>query len=301
LQRTGALTLLEADKKGNKKVYALTEREYSETSGELGFRPVGKIAASTFFGFCGKHDKDIFLPIETNPDSIDLDSDEHCFLLSFRAFAIANHRKKQDIKLFSNQSKDVTDSVKELFGVNDIESQLHFSQIGLSDSIPHKKVLIEALFNKDYSELDFLTYEINYTVPFAVTSDTTPTYLFSGKAINMSEDPRYKYSSILITVIPLLERTIVVLAAFKSDPHGSAYLDELSEMNELSFERAVSWHILTNCENTFYSPKWFDALNPEKKTWITKLPMDSADLRIPPLKYDPGKFRVNLFEYQLHA
>ncbi|HAP68642.1 MAG TPA: hypothetical protein DCR04_02755 [Flavobacteriales bacterium] len=32
LQRTGALTLLESDKRGNKKVYALTEREYSETS-----------------------------------------------------------------------------------------------------------------------------------------------------------------------------------------------------------------------------------------------------------------------------
>ena len=81
LQRLGSLARLEADVNGNKNIYALTEKQINPKSGLLDLKPIGKKTASTFFGFCGNHDLKIFQPIEQNPELLDVESDEHCFLL----------------------------------------------------------------------------------------------------------------------------------------------------------------------------------------------------------------------------
>lgn len=44
---------------------------------------MGRNNATTFTGLCADHDADLFRPIDTN--EIDLSSDEHLFLLSYRA------------------------------------------------------------------------------------------------------------------------------------------------------------------------------------------------------------------------
>jgi len=50
---------------------------------KLSFERVGRNQASTFTGLCGKHDTEIFLPIDTRP--LSLDNDEQLFLIAYRS------------------------------------------------------------------------------------------------------------------------------------------------------------------------------------------------------------------------
>lgn len=296
LQRMGSLSILEREINGNQKIFALTEKQINPDTGKNELIPIGKKTASTFFGFCGNHDSKIFEPIEQNPELIDLDSDEHCFLLSFRAFAISYHRKKENIHLLSTTDEELKKKLRKYFNHNNLDAQLEGDKLGLEDMNPNKEILINALYKKDYSCLDFFIYELNYTVPFAMCMLTSPPYLFNGKAINISTDPDYQYSDIFTSVIPLKSRSLVVLASMKNDPFGSTYLDELERMYELPLQKALTWHVLTNAENCFFSPEWFDKLSASQKQYIVDLSEFSGSLTTPYLKYNPKDFKLNLFD-----
>lgn len=295
LQRMGSLSILESLVNSNQSIYTLTERYVNPINGLLDLKPIGKKDASTFFGFCNTHDSLSFKPIEDNPASVDINNDEHCFLFSLKAFAISYHRKKEEINLIKNADESFKIKLRKFFGHSDLEGQLEGLQMGLSDMNPYKDLLTNAFFLEDYSSLYFFTYEIPYTAPVAMCMLTTPPFLFSGKPINISDDPQYKYSDILTSVIPLSNRTIIILGAFISDPHGGKFLDELDNLSELSLEKAISWHIMTTSENIFFAPKWWNNLNPNQKLYLIELSMFSADLTTPYLTYDPKLFDINFF------
>lgn len=296
LQRMGSLSLLESDVNGNQKLYSLTDKQSNPKSSKLELVPIGKKTASTFFGFCQEHDTDIFEPIEQHPESIDINSTEHCFLLSFRAFAISYHRKKEDINLFSIKDEDFRIKLRRFVNNDNLDEILEGLILGLQDMESNKKILIDALYSKDYACLDFFTYEVYYTAPIAMCMLTTPPYLFSGKPMNTSDNPEYQFSDIITSVIPLKSRTLIILAAFKNEPWGSVYLDELNQMHDIQLQKALSWHILTTSENCFFSPAWYDNLNNRQKQDIVDLNVYASDVNTPFLKYHPGTFNLNLFD-----
>jgi len=292
----GALNRLETEIKNNKLLLANTERSYNEETGEVEFTPVGKKSASTFTGFCKHHDSILFKPIEENTESIDPENDTHCFLLSFRGFSLSYHRKKEYLNLLSTTDESLAEKIKMHFNNDDLVAHRKSVRLGLDDMEPNREIMIDALFSEDYSQLDFFTYKVDHSVPFAMTMATSPAFLFKGTEINQSADPDYQYSDIITTVVPLKSRSLVILTAFKRDPFGSEFLDELDQMPDLLLERALTFHILTNSENIFFSPRWFYGLNHNLQRFVIKLTAFSADVNTPFLKFDKRKFTLNLFD-----
>lgn len=296
LQRMGVLNRLEADIKGNKLIIANTDRRLNEETGEVEFNPIGKKLASTFTGFCGDHDSRLFKSIEEDTKTIDTSSDKHCFLLSFRAFALSYHRKKEYYNLLNTEDEILIGKIKKYFNNNDIDSQKLGVQLGLQDMEPNRKILVESLFSEDYSPFDFFTYEVEHSVPFAMTMATSPAFLFSGREMNQSFDPSFQYSDILSTVIPLESRSLVILMAFKKDPLGSSFLDELNQMPDLVLEKALTYHVLTNAENIFFYPKWYYGLSASLQRWIIHITRYSAALNTPYVRFRKDDIILNLFD-----
>lgn len=79
IQNRGVLGELEE----NGHVFVLTPVQDLENSPRLEFQKVGRSKAKTFSGLCKKHDTCLFHPIDTNP--LNIDDEEHLFLLSYRA------------------------------------------------------------------------------------------------------------------------------------------------------------------------------------------------------------------------
>lgn len=296
IQKQGALSILEKKINSNKCVYTLTETKLDENN-ELNFKPIGKKNASTFFGFCNFHDTNIFNEIENNSDLIDLSNLRHLFLLCFRAFSISYHRKNEDVNLFSTKNESTKENIKEYFKINNegFDNYLSGSKLAVEDMNPQKDFLINCLKKEKYDSLIYYVYELKYPIKFTSTMLTSPPFLFSGEEINISEDLEFDYSDIISTVLPLENRSVVVLASFKDRPNGIKYLNELKSFNQNEKEIALTWHFLTNSENVFFDPIWIDK-NIEMRKTILKLYEQSKSQQSEYLKLNLDKFDLNLFE-----
>ncbi|MEO1055164.1 MAG: hypothetical protein AAFX87_31320 [Bacteroidota bacterium] len=145
LQRSGVLDLLEEEVNGNLSIYSFLNIEYDSAGKASGFTPLGKKSASTFYGFCGYHDTEVFKKIENN--DIDLENDEHCFLLSYRGFAKEYHAKKETLQGYQTNEfyqKRVHKSVR--------NSLIESSKLGLRDCEIVKSRLNQILRQEQYSE-----------------------------------------------------------------------------------------------------------------------------------------------------
>jgi len=67
-------------------VKALTKKIDKDTGPLIDFNDVGRNQATTFCGFCARHDSEIFKAIDTNV--FRADDPEHLFLTSYRAVAL---------------------------------------------------------------------------------------------------------------------------------------------------------------------------------------------------------------------
>jgi hypothetical protein len=132
LQRQGALKTLEKEVSGNSFLYSFTDRVHNVDANFLDLKPIGRKAASTFFGFCDFHDSSVFSSIENEPESTNIDSDVHCFLHSYRSFAHSCHRKHEQLQLYNSKDTEIIDLLNKLYGTK-LEDMKKGVEIAISD------------------------------------------------------------------------------------------------------------------------------------------------------------------------
>lgn len=260
LQRQGALKQLEKTIQGNAFIYSHTERIHNKEFDFLDLKPVGRKTASTFFGFCSHHDTTLFSGIENNPEITDINSDEHCFLHSYRSFAHSYHRKYEELKLYSTTDKKTIALLHKLHGKSGTESIKQSVQLALDDLAKPKELLDHWMEKNIYDELEYLCFEYPYKIPVACAANTSPSFNTKNVPINISADPNYVYSNVITTVIPFSNRSIIILAAFDNEPNGVDYLDEIDSLKpEILQQKFLSYHLMNNAENCYISPYFLDS------------------------------------------
>ena len=252
IQRNGRLSLIEGEVNGQKVIYTFTEAEVDEHTTHRTLKPIGKGAASTFFGFCDYHDTNLFSPIETNPFD---ESDKHCFLHSYRSFAHSYHRKKEEHKAYTAES-DFTKLMPPQVRADMIKG----IEMGLVEGGIAKNKLDAMIQNSEYDGLAYFTYILPNCFPIACSSQIMPPYSIKNVSMNNHFDPEIPYSDILLTVLPDNDQTIIIFACFPDDKKGIMLLDELDSLYTLPLQKAISTLLITCAENTFFAPALWNAL-----------------------------------------
>lgn len=258
LQRNGRLSLIEDDVNGQNQLYTITSFRTSSKRFITDFIPVGKKVASTFYGFCGKHDTDVFSPIENLPFD---DSEKHLFLHSYRSFAHSYHRKKEELKLYNSDWEVMKQMPKWMR-----DDYIRGAEIALKEMEPEKQLLDNKLVNEEYGGLDYLVLETNDFYPFGCSTQINPHYTVKDEPIDDWDDLETPYTTIMLTVIPDKSNSLAVLACFREAEKGVTFLDHLAEIDEGKAFHAVSSMMTILNENTFWSPKLWDALGKDAKT-----------------------------------
>jgi hypothetical protein len=258
IQRNGRLSVIESEVNGNNSVYTFTSVIPSDNSPIGDLKPIGKGEASTFFGFCDYHDTTLFSPIENFP--FDINNDKHCFLHSYRSFAHSYHRKYEELKTVTCDNILTRNTPK-----SDLLLQKKGIEIGIKQMEERKKYLDKSLEKEQFDNLDYLTYTKEGIYPFAVSSMMSPKVSYNNKPMNNHIDFNVLYSHPMITFLPDTTSTIVIIAAFPDDKKSVNLLDELELLDDLKLEKAITSLIIANCENTFFSPKFWNYLSPKEK------------------------------------
>lgn len=258
LQRNGRLSLIEEEVNGQNCIYTVTSFSSDRNVHLKDFIPVGKKEASTFYGFCFKHDTDVFSPIE----NFDFDgSDKHLFLHSYRSFAHSYHQKKQELQLFKSNW-----DVLKMMPKDVVEQYVHGVELGLKDMQPEKDFLDDLLINEKYNHLEYSLFETNDFYPFGCSSLITPHFTVNNTPL---EDDIYStespWTSLIFTVVPDKKNSFIVVATNPNNKKAMTFLDDLEDLDDEKYLLAISSLITTMAENTFWSPKLWDAMSIDAK------------------------------------
>jgi hypothetical protein len=269
LQRNGVLSILEHKIKGNNVVYSFLHlipygiRWY-------GFEPIGKKSASTFHGFCGYHDTELFKEIENN--GIDIDNDEHCFLLSYRSFAKEFHSKCETNKGFGTNDFYTHPDNSELQSGN-----MSGSNLAIRDLNIVKEKLNNLLKKNEFDGLEYFIYSIDRTIPIAAASSITPAFSLDGTLLNKSESEEDVYQSLIVTVVPTEKETHVIFAFFPEDERSVKYIDDIEELNYSTLEQVITSILIGEIENTFISPRLWQRMTKKERDQL----MDGLSITMP--------------------
>lgn len=259
LQRNGVLNIIEEEVKGNKVVYCFQRMKKNPFGQYEGFENIGKGNASTFFGFCDKHDTDIFEPIENN--EVDINDLQHKFLLCYRAIAKEYHRKVEQVKSSKNNPIYNKPELKQ-----QQESGINGSQAAVDELEEHRTIVNGILEKSEFDKLRYFSLTFDYTIPISCTSIMTPKFYLNNDIFNFSDKLEDKYQHIYLTVLPTKTKTHILYACLPNHEKSMRFLDELEELNEQQLSEITSSLMVNEIENTFISPKLFDLFTEEEQT-----------------------------------
>ena len=287
IQRNGRLSLLEEEVQGNMKIYSFTEVQPNENTGKLELKPIGKASASTFFGFCDYHDNKLFSVIEDNPF---IDCSEHCFLHSYRAFAITHHRKTEQIKAFESDSK-----FNDIMG-STTSSSLAGTRIGYQDGEKIRIQMNEILKNETYDEMESLTIQFPDFYPIASSSSFTPKYTpKTNKKLNYDTNPDVPYEYLFLNVLPDLNGSKVIFSCLPGSEKSIQYIDEFDSLPDLKQNQILTSILIGYIENTFISPYIYNKLTEKEKECLIR---ELSDTTIFSTKFQTKHFlsKLNFFQ-----
>lgn len=231
----------------------------NEDNLKFDFCKEGRNKFSTFRGFCKKHDKTIFSPIEDCDYS---NSSEKNFLFAFRALAKEIYHVKENVSLFEKVREEALKNFKiELFPLittnynnaktnlvthlKDIDEFKNGIKLKKYDSL-YTKVII---FDKEYpivSNCSFIPY---FSTDFNRILNKEYQEIQDGKINPL----------IFLNVFPEQGKTYVLISCFKKYKEMlENFFESLNEnnINENNIKERISMLILTYAGNTGYSPDY---------------------------------------------
>lgn len=275
----------------NGKVQILTlSGEENGIFGELNLEGTKKF--STFTGFCAKHDKKIFQPIE---DCNFIGDIEQKYIYAYRSASKEYHAKKESTRMYDNQLTKIKNSLNPK--INELETtvglqmfQAGLSMMELSEVCKLFKCKIES---KEFSGLKHHYYTFKKEYPVACSTVFVPYKDFNGNevlsgnekqflAMNVPEKVEDSYYMFL-NIFPENGKTHVLISYFKSKKNKYKFINKLFKDDENKISLKLSNFILNYAENTAFSPTYInEKYTKEEKSLIETVFRENIS--------DPNKF-----------
>ncbi|WP_138752793.1 YecA family protein [Paenibacillus sinopodophylli] len=225
------------------------------------FKPIGRKVATTFTGFCGHHDKQLFQEIE---DIEYVGTNKQKFLFAYRAFSYEYHKKLEAKK----NHRSVIEHKPSLLKEETFHSVSLGYDLAESDSQRIKTLLDNAIIEENYGVIETIEFSFQCKPSLAVCSGFNLEYDLKGKVVNNLSDFNASMSMMMLNVIPNDDSTVILMSWLKSD--SSLYVnfcDQLTKLSDCELRQCMSNLIPSYCENVVFHPPfikgWDEALKKE--------------------------------------
>jgi hypothetical protein len=228
-----------------------------ETGGRPAARLIGINSASTFSGFCARHDAETFRPLETSEF---LGTKEQCFLLFFRAWARETYTKEasaNSMSLFRNadrgRPKEVQAAMQSFVG-----AMAEGTMKGVKDTRHFKSLLDDALLTRSFDLVKSRIIWFQHPLDVVCSGATYPYWDFRGDTLQELTGPKL-LSPLAITLLQGGSQGAAVLSwleGYEGPPQ--TFLESLLEEHRIG--DAIIRFVFSALENTFARPEWWDRL-----------------------------------------
>lgn len=235
----------------NGEVYMPTNKKWGFIEGEM--TKWGRKEATTFNGFCGYHDNEVFKEIENNDFNY---SKEHVFLYTYRAFIFEYYKKIQNVEFHRKlitEYKLPTNSPEQLF--------LKGLKLSVEDLKLEKEIFDKAILEQNYDVLDGIILEINKWCNFACSGFWVLTKDIKNNQIQNIEDKDIKLKHVFLSIFPENDKTYIILSWTKQNSNiFREYKKQLEALTEQERKNYINNIIPLEIENVVVNPDSWEKL-----------------------------------------
>lgn len=240
--------------------------------GKLKFEKIGINNASTFKGFCSRHDKELFSSFE---DSTFIGTREQCFGLTYRALSKEIHAKEAVLSLIALRKQDDRGMPFEYQFQH--QEYLKIYEVGTKKAIEELSVFKQNLdcemLYREYKPLSYLVIESSKPIPVVVSSIVYPIYSFKGHSIQNLLNIKIDPEQLIFNAFNSNGKGFVLFSWLQDSEIIDNFVDSLITLNKDKIFSALVRFFFSSAENSFISPVWWDSLTIVQRTKIEKLIM----------------------------
>lgn len=261
---------------------------YTKNKGKPRFEKIGVNKASTFKGFCAKHDKLLFSYFEDKPF---IGTEEQCIALTYRSVAKEIYAKERAL-ITAHFMKNMDRGKPLIYQVN-FQEHMQLYELGVRTAIAELSVIKRnldcRLLNKKYDAYDFLVIESPKPIPVAVSSIVNPTCDFKGNFLQDLSNLRIIPEYLAFNAFSSNNKGFVVFSWLREAKIIDNFINSLLEISKANIFSALINFFFSAAENSFISPDWWNSLDAIQQNKIEELFMTGAY----PLKDTPNNILVD--------
>lgn len=240
---------------------------------------VGK--ASTFSGFCEKHDTSLFLPIEAKPVAA---NPLHACLLAYRALCRELYAKEGGEILEDHfRSVDRGRTLPEQVAMQrEISKFLVGIKAGLRDMRDRKARYDAILESENFESVRYCVIWLDRIPDIMCSGGENPCWSFCGKPIQDLNDTNMLARGLAFALISSLKRGYAVFSWLaEEDDCCVPFVNSLIGLGEDQIPHALVRFIWSNFENQYWSPTWWESLPAKNQSSLVERFCIAVDPTIP--------------------
>jgi hypothetical protein len=241
------------------------------STGTLQLRRIGWREASTFTGFCAKHDSFAFRPLE---EAAFVGSPEQCFLVGYRALCHEIHQKSGILKAEATVRSLVDRGLP-------VESQKALQEMwtgheeavrsGLADFQKLKTVMDRQLLSKDYSKWRRAILSFRGDLCVASTGAVSPNRDWDGKPLQVLHDLESNIQQLPFGIVATADGGAAVFVWQAEDTAPQQFIESLLKRDNRRLPSLIVQFIFAYIENTYFSDCWWESLSGVDREHIESL------------------------------
>jgi len=261
----------------NGKIYAPSKNigDTKRNKGRITLTEQGVNRVSTFRGFCGKHDNELFEPIDNSPLA---PNPEQIALYAYRSLCREVFVKENAVALFRDSPKirPRNKANQEVF-----DAMAEGSQIALKNLYAHKRKFDSLFKSKCFDNLRSVLFHSLQPPSVVFSGLLSPDFDFLGNQLQDLSDRDGELDLITFSFAPMSQGWACLFAWLTDSSQSCVPLmrslatrvHDDGGLGDLLFRFVIS-----NCENLAISPTWWESLTEDQREEITKSANHMADV-----------------------
>jgi hypothetical protein len=245
-----------------------TEPGILEKTSGLGMpKMIGVKEASTFTGFCSRHDRETFKPIDEQEL---LPTPEQVFLVSYRGFCRELYYKNAVNKKYQKDRKSkklILSKHKEF-----VDDFSRATSVSLRRLIKRKSSMDSMLLENQYTDLKYLAITFKDKPEIACSGTFCPEYDFNGKFLQDLSDLIPDFDAIMFNLIPTEKGGMAIFSWIDYDSVNCYRLiKSLLDVSKNRIPDAILRMAFEYIDNVYIDPNWWEPLGRKLKIELTML------------------------------
>jgi len=244
-----------------------------KTNGQLTITKKSIKKTSIFHGFCSKHDTELFKKVDLGFEI----SNEHIFLNHYRTLTRELYLKEKNSIFQSGKMKEYDKGmslIDQIIYQSQISGISMGTDVGERDLKKVKSILDEKLISNNYDGIKYYALiidsvpEIMSTGVWVVSSDFENNQLADLSILENS------YNSMSVSTLLYSNNKGILLFSWEDSidcPECTQFIQTLNKLSNDEKVKAIVYWLFSVNENIYFSPDWWEALDPSKQEQISQV------------------------------